>query len=222
MIRQTNTQEELYKASCLQISVDKSCNLIITDASNSDYQQIFVLIRKVRKDNEYIEDKTFSIKDRKSNSIVFKSIPDGYYRIEKYSVPMDISMPYFYKDGKFYKKETGIKDIEVSVEEIIESNPDVTGIKVDNYCYFSLCNLRKCFIKICQDILKQKVSICSSNNVDHSLTYKRDLLWSALNVIQYMVDMGQMDEAQRLLDELSGCNGLCPPSETSCNCGCRK
>jgi hypothetical protein len=45
--------------------------------------------------------------------------------------------------------------------------------------------------------------------IDKELIYKRDLLWSALNVIKYMIEIDQYEEAERLLERIMGCNGLC-------------
>ena len=77
------------------------------------------------------------------------------------------------------------------------------------------------FVYICQQIFDQAASLnCNKSNVDSELIYKRDLIWSALNVIQYMAEMDQMCEAQRLLEEITACNGLCPQDQTSSGCGC--
>ena len=59
-------------------------------------------------------------------------------------------------------------------------------------------------------------------SVNTELSYKRDLLWAALSVIEYLVEMCQMEEAQRILKEIAGCNGLCPEAldNTSNNSGC--
>jgi hypothetical protein len=53
------------------------------------------------------------------------------------------------------------------------------------------------------------------------LILKRDLVWAALNVIQYMIDFNQLAEAQRLLERINGCNGLCSSEDTGDKgCGC--
>ena len=55
------------------------------------------------------------------------------------------------------------------------------------------------------------------------LDYKRDLVWAALNVIQYMIDSNQLAEAQRLLERINGCNGLCSNEDTGDKgCGCEQ
>lgn len=51
---------------------------------------------------------------------------------------------------------------------------------------FNLCNLQKCFYKHVNDILKKMCSDkCSKED-----TATRDLIWMALNAIQYLLDNG--------------------------------
>ena len=208
---------------CIKITMDQNCNLVIEDNSfDPDYVQVFIIKHSTSQGED---SQKIIVRDRRDTPVVFPNAPDGLYSIYKLTIPLDETMPYCYKDGKYYKnnQELCVEDIvkaieEVSLQELIDVNPKVSEIKFDYYYYFSTCNLRKCFIQICKDILNQKASACNPNP-DASLTYKRDLLWTALNVIKYMTEMGQYDEALRLLEEITTCNGLCPPSKT-CKCGC--
>lgn len=203
--------------------MDQNCNLVIEDNSfDPDYVQVFIIKHSTSQGED---SQKIIVRDRRDTPVVFPSAPDGLYSIYKLTIPLDETMPYCYKDGKYYKnnQELCVEDIvqaieEVSLQELVDVNPKVSEIKFDYYYYFSTCNLRKCFIQICKDILNQKASACEPHP-DASLTYKRDLLWTALNVIKYMTEMGQYDEALRLLEEITTCNGLCPPSKT-CKCGC--
>lgn len=203
--------------------MDQNCNLVIEDNSfDPDYVQVFIIKHSTSQGED---SQKIIVRDRRDTPVVFPNAPDGLYSIYKLTIPLDETMPYCYKDGKYYKnnQELCVEDIvraieEVSLQELIDVNPKVSEIKFDYYYYFSTCNLRKCFIQICKDILNQKASACEPHP-DASLTYKRDLLWTALNVIKYMTEMGQYDEALRLLEEITTCNGLCPPSKT-CKCGC--
>lgn len=237
--------------------MDQNCNLVIEDNSfDLDYVQVFIIKHSTSQGDD---SQKIIVRDRRDTPVVFPNAPDGLYSIYKLTIPLDETMPYCYKDGKYYKntQEVCVQDIvkaiektpfknsckedimtqaeeialqnvhvtndtevlqEVTLQELIDVNPKVSEIKFDYYYYFSTCNLRKCFIQICKDILNQKASACDPHP-DASLTYKRDLLWTALNVIKYMTEMGQYDEALRLLEEITTCNGLCPPSKT-CKCGC--
>lgn len=199
--------------SCIKIKNDRNCNIIIEDSFEDGFIQVYIL--------KYINQETNQIILRKKSSeeVKFKYKGDGQYTICKLSVPLDTSKPYYFKEDKFYNFFN-----EVSLKEILEVNPNISKINPEYIYYFSTCQLRKCFINICQEIFDSQTSICNKSNVDGFLTYKRDLLWSALNVIEYLIDMCQIEEAQRLLDEITDCNGLCPKSKelnksTGCGCG---
>ncbi len=203
----------LSKANCNRITVDKDCNIIIDDNTyNCNYVQVFILKLTTTKGSN--PTKTI-IKDSRSKKVIFNSDGDGFYTICKLTIPVDEAQPYYYKDGKFYHNIQ-----EVSLQEILNTKPEISGVEFEYIYYFSTCNLRKCFVKICQEIFDTASSICNKTGVDGSLTYKRDLIWSALNVIDYMIEIDQMEEAQRLLEEITGCNGLCSPQKSSSGCGC--
>ena len=201
---------------CKNITTDKNCNIVINDDNyNCNYVQVFIIKHTTSQGSSPTQT---LIKDNRHKQVVFKSQGDGFYTICKLTIPTDESKPYYYKDGKFYHNIQ-----EVYLHELLKINPKVSGVDINYSYYFSTCRLRKCFIKACQDIFNSQTSICNKSDVDGALTYKRDLLWSTLNVIEYMAEMDQMEEAQRLLERLNGCNGLCNCTETvTNNCGCGK
>lgn len=201
----------LYK-NCNSISQDKNCNIIINDNDYDDnYVQIFIM-----RYNEYNNENLCQtlIKDQSDKIIFFKYSGDGFYTICRLTIPRDENMPYYYKDGEFYHNQETI-----TLLDLVEVNPIITRKKY--IYYFSTCNLKKCFIDICKNIFEQKTSFCNKSNVDNSMLYKKDLLLSALNVIDYLVELDQMEEASRLLKRITECNGLCS-EQTNINCGCKK
>ena len=111
---------------------------------------------------------------------------------------------------------------EVPVQEVIEVNDNTVIKHIHNF--FSIYHLRKCYVSICQKIFKDKLfDRCFNNKINTQLSYKRDLVWAALNVIQYMIDFNQLAEAQRLLERINGCNGLCSSENTGDKgCGCEQ
>lgn len=120
-------------------------------------------------------------------------------------------------DGRIYKNSG-----QVDIQEIIEVN-DSTLIKhIHNF--FSVFHLRKCYVSLCQKIFNDRgFDRCFNGKVNSQLIYKRDLVWAALNVIQYMIDFNQLAEAQRLLERINGCNGLCSSEDTGDKgCGCEQ
>ena len=196
---------------CNKIFTDFNCNLHIIDNDfNCHYVQIFVL-----KLHNSEESQTF-VREERMEDIVFSTQGDGFYTITRITVPKDESALWYYKDGKIYH---GLRE-EFTIPQFIEINLKTTDLDIDYIHYFSVCNLKKCFIAICQQIFETNSSICKKADIDSTIIYKRDLLWSALNVIKYLVDMDQYEEAQRILDEITECNGLCPQHTGTRNCGC--
>ena len=57
-----------------------------------------------------------------------------------------------------------------------------------------------------------------------SLIFKRDLLWTAINAIKYSIELKQLYEAQRMLEETIFCGQLCNniTIKSTANCGCNK
>ena len=197
---------------CNKIYSDRNCNIIVQEDFDQNY--VYVYILQQTKSNGIVSNQIL-IKDSDDKNIIFASQSDGFYTLVTLLVPIDETMPYYYKKGKFYKNVQ-----EVEIQEILEVNPDYSKIFPIYDYYFQVCRLRKCYIKICQDIFDKTAPVkCSNNNVESFLIYKRDLIWSALNVIEYMVEFDQYEEAERLLEEITSCNGLCN-QETNNNCGC--
>lgn len=192
---------------CTRIITDKNCNIIVLDNTfDENFIQVYIL---------KFEDQTeVFVKSAETQTVTFSYSQDGFYTLCKVTIPLDTSKPIYYKLGKYYYNNQ-----EISLKDLIK----LSEVDAEYSYFFSTCNLKKCFVKVCQQIFNSKNTICSQGNVDHSLIYKRDLIWSALNVIQYMAEMDQMDEAQRLLEEITSCNGLCPSSsQSSSGCGCGK
>lgn len=99
----------------------------------------------------------------------------------------------------------------VDSEEIIERNTEGTTLSVACDTLVSICYLLHCYLSLCQQIFEnQGFSQCfSRNNVDYQLIYKRDMVWMALNVIRYLAEFNRLQEAQRIIENIGGCNGLC-------------
>lgn len=121
------------------------------------------------------------------------------------------------EDGKIFKSSG-----EVDLQEIIEVNDNTLIRHMHNF--FSVFHLRKCYVSLCQKIFKDRAfDRCFNEKINSQLIYKRDLVWAALNVIQYMIDFNQLAEAQRLLERINGCNGLCSSENTGDKgCGCEQ
>lgn len=199
---------------CDKIISDKNCNTIVQN-EEFDPNYVYIYILQLNKsDGTKVSQIIFRADS--SDEIKFNIGQDGYYTLCKLEIPLDASMPYHYRDGKFMYM--GLR--EAPIEELLNINPEVSKLKITYYYYFQLCNLRKCYVEAASKVLNERISIeCNNDGVSREDIYKRDLLMSAINVISYLSEMEQYEEAQRLVERITGCNGLCK-SSNKCNCGC--
>lgn len=189
------------------IVIDNFCNMLIRECSFEDnYVQVYI-IKYINSD----ETQTL-VRESAEDDIIIKYKGDGLYTICKLNISTKESSIYYYKEGKFYHRTQ-----EICLQEILD-NPK--NVKIDYEYYFSVCSLKKCLVKVCQDIFDSQLTICNKNNKSPE-TYKRDLIWSAINVIEYMVELDQLEEAERLLEQITVCNGICYQNNFN-DCGCNK
>lgn len=133
---------------------------------------------------------------------------------------------YFSDGSHLYKYIDGIT-YPATLEEIVDGNPEGTTISITYKNYVSICFLKKCYISLCQQIFDSRgFSKCwNKNNIKDDLVFRRDLVWMALNIIKYRVEFNQLAEAQRIIEQIGGCNGLCKSEFKQApnhGCGCSK
>lgn len=188
---------------CNRIGVTKDCHIYINDGElKEEFVYVYIL------QNNYTKEIQLLIKET-NDVTVFNFTDDGYYTLCTLEVSTNPTSVYYYRNGDFYRNVE-----KVDIQELIESN------KVKTYYqeYFNICRLKKCYINLCQEIFDKRGSVnCNSTSVTD--TYKRDLVWATINVIEYMVEMDQYSEAQRLLLRVTGCNGICDNYSNNCSCG---
>lgn len=129
----------------------------------------------------------------------------------------------YFSDGISVYKYVNGNVQEATIDEVIEINTVDTTISRTEKDYVSICFLRKCYINLCQQIFNSRgFSECwNKNNVDSDLSYRRDLVWMAINVIKYFTECEQLAEVERIIEMVRGCNGLCVSSDiTSKTNGC--
>lgn len=203
------------------ITYDMDCNTLIHNI-NYDENYAYVYVLQLNKSNEIISN--VAIKEKEEDKIVFDIGIDGFYTLVTVKIPKDTTKEYYYSDGKVYHNNE-----QANLGLLLEMNPEVSGLIVDYEYYFQTCHLRKCYISVCQQIFDQVHSVdCNKQNLDQNLIFKRDLLFSALQIIDFMSEKGQYKEAELLLERIMNCNGLCDnhcnekhkDSTRPCNCGC--
>ena len=189
-------------------------DFIQNDSFNSDFVYVYIIqLNRINNPQNWVFIKT------KQNEIFNLNLTeDGYYMIYKIIVPRDISKPCYYYSGKFYK---GNDQIEIA--DLVELNTSFYELETAQYYYFQVDNSRECYKNYAKSIIDKKASIrCDSLEVNKEDIYKRDLVRSTLNVINYLVEDCEYDEAERLLERIMGCNGLCFQTNKKCSCGCGK
>lgn len=211
----------------MKVNTDKNCNIVIHDdteypvngLSYNNSISLFVAILNKCDSQEIIYNKLVSHDNK--NPIVLEEASYGFISIYQFIFPLFESTGYFSDGQKVYFKNTNGSIREVSTEELLEVNEN--NLTKFTYNFFSVCNLRKCYVALCQKIFNDRAfDRCFDSKVDSSLIYRRDLVWAALNVIDYLIDSQQYCEAQRLYQKVTQCNGLCNKSELGTKgCGCQ-
>ena len=87
---------------------------------------------------------------------------------------------------------------------------------------FSVCKLNRC-LALLQKRLLGCNNPCKNLGCDKNTeTEYRNFLFSAMYVFDYLKDIGNFSEAQRILDNLSSCNFICDDLDdlTNNDCGC--
>ena len=115
---------------------------------------------------------------------------------------------------------------EVPVEQLVVANPVNTTISIGSKNTFSVCHLKECYYAISKKLLNEICPLACSKDEFKEDEFNRDLIWMALNVIRYCLDLGQYYEALRFLKQIQGCGNVCPQyTETTVNhtgCGCSR
>ena len=133
----------------------------------------------------------------------------------------------YFSDGTNIFKYINGEIYSATLQEVIERNTEGTTISKIDKNYISICFLKKCYISLCQQIFNSRgFSKCwNKNSLDDDLIYRRDLVWMTINVIKYMTQFNQLAEAQRIIERVGGCNGLCKSEFRQIanhGCGCNK
>ena len=155
---------------------------------------------------------------------------DGLKRVEhiiiptqewfNYTIQMDSNALDQYTNGiyfigsedKFYKYLRG-EIVEVDINEILEINQvDTTLIKTSLHT-FELCHLEECFFKLCMYLLDNMPcdDLCFNDKMKGFTgdILNRDIIWMALNAIKYCIEQQQFFRAQKILERVETCWGIC-------------
>lgn len=235
----------------INVTTNDSCKIIVEDNSkyrsglsttvskgNFKYTEtisIDVLQLNRTSETEY-QDPVYTKHDGKTRTVEMPVSFDGWFSIVHIILPtkkwfeessaVGLYSTVYYSDGQNIYKYVDGTTSQVTIEEVTEVNTAGTTISITSKDYFSICYIRRCYIDLCKQIFNDRAfsSCWSDNDVDSELIYKRDLVWMAINVIKYLVKCNQLAEAERIVEILNDCNGICPANSTSTTngCGCFK
>lgn len=137
----------------------------------------------------------------------------------------------FFLDGKLYHSLLENND-KCNLEAILDNSEEITDylkaydIVQNNDAsqtfyspaknIFSVCKLQRCLANLQKQLLFESCNKCEETA---TLRKQRDLLLSAMYVFDYLKDLGNFTEAQRILDNLSSCNFVCQDNDFN-DCGC--
>lgn len=145
---------------------------------------------------------------------------------------------YFYYNGKFYyiniredyhidNYMTAINFINTYKHDILKNATEISidylsdNTEIGNQTFFckkialTYCNLIKCFVSLQSNLAN---SICGTS-CEKTEVYNRDFLLSTIYVLDYLRDINNFKEAQRILDNINECGGFCKSEIlTKCNC----
>lgn len=189
--------------------------------------------------NEKVIDLKYDINEHKQDDIEdasdFEFPRDGIYRIHHIILPTldwynevlgnrfnlnDYEEIYVYDNGLVFKMtDSGFKII--NIEDIPFINPCLESTLTSDIQYtFSTAQLQECYYKFCKNYFN---TICNTCDEDTTLIKNRDLLWMSINIIRYLLDLGRLFEAQKIVEKLNKCSGICHNTKrkiTNVGCGC--
>lgn len=160
---------------------------------------------------------------------------DGLYEVSHIIIPTQEWLTYvldrdptaltaynsvYYYDAvtQTFKKYLNSESVDVTIEEVLAVNAlppasitdkTTTIIRGDKNT-FCVCHINECFYRLCKNLLTDLPGRCR-NRVDDvkNLIYNRDIIWMAINIIKYLIELKQYYEAQRVLEDITQCGGIC-------------
>lgn len=219
----------------------------------SQSNSINVLIR-TNTDKVTLLDVLLDQHDQDRETTIFDVDRDGYFTVTHFVLPTtswidtqlnsvnslleNYDTVYYVRDSKIYKKSVekvltetinyrytlGVEK-EVTIRELLERNVEGTTIQKCQIDIFYTGYLQECYINHCRSLFNNLMTHCRPNCKPKDVDYfSRDFLWMTLNVMDYLIERGQFNEAQRILEEINYCGGFCNniKNDDKSMCGCNQ
>lgn len=196
---------------------------------------------KESKLEEAVVGTTFMDHDSYLDESHYKMESDGYYvinhlilptvdwlqtQINKKSSILSSGMDIYVSDcDTIYRYlNNQLQEVDPAVVATVNTeNTTISRVSVDQ---FSICYLYDCYISLCKQVFAKINLRCLTKSNVSDINFKRDFLWMTINVIKYYVEFDQLYEAQRLLQEINYCGGICNEQNLSASqdsgCGCNR
>lgn len=173
----------------------------------------------------YLDESHYTFKQDGYYTIYHIIVPtlEGYYNMLEKDPDFfnDYHCVIVYDNGVF--KEIHDDDIfEVKLDTIhtIYNDPYLdTTVACSHKEIFIKCHLEDCYVDYSKKLLEAQLRNCTRNIEGQ---FERDFLWMTLNVINYYIEYGQYNEAQRILEQVNYCNGFCNNNNKDCGCNNKK
>lgn len=169
-----------------------------------------------------------------NNIVVKQNIPitvDGYYTLQYFAIPKEITyeMQYNYYcdlEGNIFTQD----GIEIELDDI---NFCYSNILYHSNKFFFYNNLRSVFLKYTynkiyankEGILNRiRKACCDDKSGMGSSEINKDVVGSALAAIRYLIELCRYEDAQIIIEQLSGCGDIYSNNQKFANknygCGC--
>ena len=130
-----------------------------------------------------------------------------------------------YNETTYYTKEEALQLSTKTSDYLQLYKENGSQTFIFNQSVFSACKVQQCLIKLQKMLIKDFSRSCSMSDCNRNieLKHKCDLMLSIVTVLDYLVSLHKFEEAQRIIDSLSGCNGICDDISdglTTNRCGC--
>lgn len=237
----------------LSIDVDTSCNLQLLDTTTGEsgyLSEESEVVKDRFKFTDTVKIYTLQLNKLDSTDLTYSNIQwlqeniyidvpvktDGWYTLDYLVIPTkdyvesnmedirDLYTLIYCSDGSDIFKLVEGEFTNVPIEELIEVNPENTTISRYTEELVSTCFLEQCYINICKQIFELRgFNKCFKNSVDSQIIYNRDLVWMTINVINYLAEFKEFQEAERLIELFRECNNVCKSEYTIATgngCGC--
>ena len=181
--------------------------LVIQDTVISGYSNVYIL-QSVDYETGNVTDLNYLIS---ADGGAFELPTDGYYKVHKFQLTTTVNSGYYITGTSLYGPGNDLF-IDNSVYSILYiEDYEEEGITYSEEDYFNYYTVKNYYINLLQ--AKYLKNLCCCNTVTDKMIV--DTLTMGLEVIKYLIEYEQYNEASRILNMLTTCTNTVI---TSCNC----